>query len=636
MVIHFVKVGIVGQILHRATRSAGKSIQRQFFVRPKNTTTSHHGDTTIVVTPIAILLLYSIALTMLFTFWMSSLLYQYHQQSSLMRPSRILLQYNNHKTEAHHDGLHENRIVNATNIYTLSSSLLDYGNSTSQDFVTPMRVPSVQPARNTLLLPPWMQQYLVWHGTARQNLISYLHSVTFHDSSNGTATHRPLNCAHDTPQRVMTPPPKILLIRCLPAYDWPCGGVADRLASLPWAMMMAAYTQRLLLLHWEHPIDTRLTDFLQPPPILNWQKHSNFTEESFHYTLDWTVPHVFLKQHTFRTCIDASHQVYRDLFTWQKRPAMLRRLIEFQSRQLVPSSNDAFLAGKYVSSTMDSHNVDRNYVVDIRLPSYREARKAYDSVIAADEPDFWHIQRTLWQVMFQPSSPVAQELQRQRQHLFFPSSASHDISLNSFAIMPFRVAHARTRYNKSQKQRWNNLKLQNLVQNAISCAAISASNSDWSKHESTSRKLIVWLSDDDTGQTLKHAQNTTTLYKVVAPLYAHTPWHLDRGPDYFHDVRLSANGMKSFYNMSLPYSGHSDESHIGNAAAKPYYSIFVDLFLMYHAECVSFDVGGFGRLGRSLSRNPDCGIRHKTTKCSNHTLLPLKSFEGVIAPYRGP
>jgi hypothetical protein len=47
-----------------------------------------------------------------------------------------------------------------------------------------------------------------------------------------------------------------------------------------------------------------------------------------------------------------------------------------------------------------------------------------------------------------------------------------------------------------------------------------------------------------------------------------------------------------------------------NYTAADYYNVFVDLFLLAGAECITYDVGGYGRWGRLLSHNPACYIRY--------------------------
>ncbi len=55
---------------------------------------------------------------------------------------------------------------------------------------------------------------------------------------------------------------------------------------------------------------------------------------------------------------------------------------------------------------------------------------------------------------------------------------------------------------------------------------------------------------------------------------------------------------------------HLDKANKNHTLAEGFYDIFVDLYLMVHAQCVAYGPGGFGRFGMLLSRNASCGLRH--------------------------
>jgi hypothetical protein len=46
--------------------------------------------------------------------------------------------------------------------------------------------------------------------------------------------------------------------------------------------------------------------------------------------------------------------------------------------------------------------------------------------------------------------------------------------------------------------------------------------------------------------------------------------------------------------------------------ASDYYNVFVDLYLLANADCISHGQGGFGRLGVLLSRNASCFFKYFT------------------------
>jgi len=61
---------------------------------------------------------------------------------------------------------------------------------------------------------------------------------------------------------------KYFVVQCLPGYG-PCGGLADRLAPLPYYILYAYKMKRILLIHWTIPFP--LQEFLMPTPFgINW------------------------------------------------------------------------------------------------------------------------------------------------------------------------------------------------------------------------------------------------------------------------------------------------------------------------------------------------------------------------------
>ena len=82
-----------------------------------------------------------------------------------------------------------------------------------------------------VFLPDWMLDYMIWHNDTRSST-----------SSNSTDT-------------------KYLVVRCLKKEV--CGGLSDRLKAMPFYIMLANLTQRVLLIHWTKPCP--LDEFLLPP-----------------------------------------------------------------------------------------------------------------------------------------------------------------------------------------------------------------------------------------------------------------------------------------------------------------------------------------------------------------------------------
>ena len=86
-------------------------------------------------------------------------------------------------------------------------------------------------------LPDWVKHYVIWH---RDQRARFLEAKRNNSSS-----------ADDV---------KFLIYRCL--MDETCGGTSDRLQDLPYKMMIANQTNRVLLVIWEKPV--QLETFLVP------------------------------------------------------------------------------------------------------------------------------------------------------------------------------------------------------------------------------------------------------------------------------------------------------------------------------------------------------------------------------------
>lgn len=86
-------------------------------------------------------------------------------------------------------------------------------------------------------LPDWVKQYAAWHKQQRQR---YLEAKKLNNSTSDV---------------------KFLISRCL--SEDKCGGASDRLQDMPYNLMLANQTNRVLLVRWEKPAP--LENFLVPP-----------------------------------------------------------------------------------------------------------------------------------------------------------------------------------------------------------------------------------------------------------------------------------------------------------------------------------------------------------------------------------
>lgn len=124
-------------------------------------------------------------------------------------------------------------------INTWDSMLLSAGNRTPSQLPTATSFASpLSLLLQTPNLPEWVGHYVVWHKQQRRRYIDALRS-------NETSS------ADDV---------RFLIVRCLRGET--CGGTSDRLQDMPYNLLLANQTSRVLLLRWEIPV--ALENYLIP------------------------------------------------------------------------------------------------------------------------------------------------------------------------------------------------------------------------------------------------------------------------------------------------------------------------------------------------------------------------------------
>ena len=110
-------------------------------------------------------------------------------------------------------------------------------------------------------LPDWVKHYVHWHKEQRARFLE--------------AKRNNSSSADDV---------KFLIFRCF-KYDV-CGGASDRLQALPYKMMIANQTNRVLLVIWEKP--EQLETFLIPPEDgIDWSMRGELYDLLKH--LEWNM-----------------------------------------------------------------------------------------------------------------------------------------------------------------------------------------------------------------------------------------------------------------------------------------------------------------------------------------------------------
>ena len=112
---------------------------------------------------------------------------------------------------------------------------------------------------NNLKLPAWVKNYVAWHKQQRQKYFDDMRA-------NNTSDVR------------------FLISRCFKNDN--CGGTSDRLQDMPYNLMLANQTNRVLLVRWERP--TKLEHYLVPQPdSINWTVPDDMFPEDTDW--DWSL-----------------------------------------------------------------------------------------------------------------------------------------------------------------------------------------------------------------------------------------------------------------------------------------------------------------------------------------------------------
>jgi hypothetical protein len=179
-----------------------------------------------------------------------------------------------------------------------------------------------------------------------------------------------------------------------------------------------------------------------------------------------------------------------------------------------------------------------------------------------EEADFDSVHHELWDVLFQPSPPVQALIDRQMEEL-------------KLEPMQYHALHIRAQYLS------NEAGTPGLVENATNCAISSFGSPTLPLYVATDSK-------EATRKAIAYASNYTR--QAVARFSDTAPLHMDRGADfmrYAKDLR--------------------DQPEL-------YYDIFVDVYILSQARCITYGRGGYGRWASLLSSNSSCSMRYFQTR----------------------
>jgi hypothetical protein len=375
-------------------------------------------------------------------------------------------------------------------------------------------------------LPRWMRDYMLWHRQRRQELVLHHKSSKEEDAWK----EQPL-----------------LIVRCL-EHDR-CGGTSDRLKSLPIFVLLAAKTNRLLLLRWTRPF--RLEEFLRPGPALNLSV-----------------------------------------------PVELERLLNNDSERN-NNNNVPYFEGKHVQKLIAAASSSDHWLVEGNIQY--SGGKLYTNLVVphqqskglpVEDWDYTAYYHDFFPSVFVPA-PTIQTLWQNFQR-------DWNLIPNQYTVAHYRAKYPNEPYLESGK---NASILEETIVNAVHCAAAAGRGTSSALSSSSSSSPVTVYVASDTALALELAQryfsndNNNTI-RVVSHLNLLSP---TTTTTYNHSSSSSGGGV-------LEDPPHLNFAQKQNPDA--FFSIFIDLWAMSQSRCVSFGAGGFGRFGSLVSHNMSCRVAH--------------------------
>jgi hypothetical protein len=397
----------------------------------------------------------------------------------------------------------------ASSILTGNSSTL-VSNSNSNTSVT--SPPTNDADYDKEGLPAWVTNYFEWHGQMRQQFPDQ--ELFEHDDA-----------------------PKILLKYCKWKDRVICGGLYDRMGTIPKVLYVANRTNRVLLIKWYVPM--KVETFLLPVAI------------------NWTSPH---------------HD-------------RLRSRNFFRNNLQKPKS-----AKHFIQWALDKPAVDEHLLVVHREANSLNLKK---ELLALNETDT--IEKTttfgkLWRALFRPSPLVQDEIDATMESLGLEPgkySATH-----CRVRHPGRFAEIVSGKNGSEADvtglPWHGPN----KEMALASAVRALQCTQWLSN-STEEPVYFYSDSEDLVHHLLVEQNqskteTTTL------LAKNNETKLDRKRrSVLKSTILAARDVSRWPTAHL-------DRQVG-LPAEAYVSTFVDLYIAASARCISFGVGNFGYLAAKIS-----------------------------------
>lgn len=383
------------------------------------------------------------------------------------------------------------------------------------------------PWRASQVLPQWMKEYFQWHQDALRKI----------RDPNGNSWQ---NYSY-------------MVVRCL-EIDVKCGGGADRLMPLPFMLLLAHRTNRLLFFSWERP--AALEEFLVPPPDgLNW--------------------------------------------TWPPHPAIGDPNNNFHFSN-APDIRTEDVAMEYLGigipalSERKQSPLDSRPVISVRYQSHNHGRVIYDVMRSNNETEapFIEVFRDCWYSVFAPSPPVQKLIDWRMQQLRLKPNQYHAI-------------HIRSRYNKQLR----NDQIRRMAFNSVNCLEQIVAERNYSQLQLNASTPIFVASD-----ARQATQATAELAHLRGLKHIATTQGIFHPTETDTSIRqmLGEGKQKAEEEVALLHLDRGS-NFVGpkikgstRYEAQEYFDTFVDLYLLSKSRCIVFGIGNYGRWANLLSDNIWC------------------------------
>ena len=384
---------------------------------------------------------------------------------------------------------------------------------------------------------------------------------------------------------------KYVVLLCLPHHTL-CGGLSDRLRPLPFYLMVAHYTKRILCIYWEKPFG--LEEFLQPIPEIG---------------IDWRCPYHVREAYYLQDNNHKNSQQKEKMLLENENPNVGLYPFGYCKKNTIPYASCVeediikLRDSQHMYATLDLYTHSNDCINTANLLAQRHSYGG-ETNIASDSnnnetfmmPEIKHWQypemiADIFRVMFEPVPELARRINDTMTQL--------DLVENEFV-----TSHVRARYpagfivkymNGNRKQAFDKdggLKfegqlrswMENIVQNAVICGHLLAPD-----------LKVFFVSDHNDAMNMAltgkiKAKGETEAIRGVGVVRKDEPLHMD--------------------------GNNNQKSNVTD-----FYSVFEDLLIMGGSRCVAHGIGSFGSFGAGLTGNKCRAIHRKfnavTVQCPN-------------------